>query len=190
MRKKNVTTRNLNRYFCLRIAVSALLFLSISLNIQAQPHKKVKWMKFTEAIEASKKEPRKIFVDIYASWCGWCKVLDNTTFADSAIVKILNTEYYPVKIDSESKEALKFKGYDLTYAELAVILGADRGSNLGLPTMVFLNEDHDLLTRVPGYQKAEAMKPILLYFSENHYKNQQWDEYHRQYTEKQNTKKK
>lgn len=188
MKKKNVTAKGLNRYFCLKIAVSAVVFLSLCLNIQAQPSKKVKWMKFTEAIEASKKEPRKIFVDIYADWCGWCKVLDNTTFTDSAVVAILNAEYYPVKINSESKTPLKFKGYDLTYAELASILGAERGSNLGLPTMVFLNEDHDILTRVPGYQKANLMKPILLFFSENHHKSKTWEDYHREYMDKQNTK--
>jgi len=34
------------------------------------------WMTFEEAIEKSKTEKRKIFIDVYTDWCGWCKVMD------------------------------------------------------------------------------------------------------------------
>jgi len=33
---------------------------------------RIKWNTWEEAIEKSKKEKRKIFVDVYTDWCGWC----------------------------------------------------------------------------------------------------------------------
>ncbi|MDR0559169.1 MAG: DUF255 domain-containing protein [Prevotellaceae bacterium] len=158
-----------------------ILLAGFQLQLTAQSGKKVKWMTFTEAVEASKKEPRKIFIDIYANWCGWCKVLDNSTFSDSAIIRILNEKYYPVKINSESRDKLKFKEYEMTYAELAISLGSEPGQNLGLPTCVFLNESQDLLTRLPGYIKPDTMKPVLLYFAENHHITTKWEDYFKEY---------
>ena len=34
---------------------------------------KIQWMSFSEAQEAQKKEPKKIFMDVYTEWCGPCK---------------------------------------------------------------------------------------------------------------------
>ena len=39
---------------------------------------KIKWMSWEEALEKSKKTKRKIFVDIYTDWCGWCKKMDKS----------------------------------------------------------------------------------------------------------------
>ena len=36
---------------------------------------KIEWMSFSEAQEAQKKEPKKIFMDVYTEWCGPCKTL-------------------------------------------------------------------------------------------------------------------
>ena len=36
---------------------------------------KIKWYSFSEAVELNKKKPKKIFIDIYTSWCGWCSAL-------------------------------------------------------------------------------------------------------------------
>ena len=36
---------------------------------------KIQWMSFSEAQEAQKKEPKKIFMDVYTEWCGPCKMI-------------------------------------------------------------------------------------------------------------------
>ena len=63
---------------------------------------KVKWYTFEEAVELNKAEQRKIFIDVYTDWCGWCKKMDATTFNSPEIAKILNEEYYAVKFDAET----------------------------------------------------------------------------------------
>ena len=35
---------------------------------------KIKWLSLEEAYAKTQTEPRKILVDVYTGWCGWCKV--------------------------------------------------------------------------------------------------------------------
>jgi thiol:disulfide interchange protein len=42
----------------------------------------IQWVTLDELHELNKKEPRKVFIDIYATWCGPCKLMDKKTFAD------------------------------------------------------------------------------------------------------------
>src|SRR5882757_10471977 len=81
--------------------------------LHAQDHLKgspVKWMTFQEAVEKSKTEKRKIFIDVYTDWCGWCKVMDKNTFPDLQIAKLLNEKFYPVKLDAEQTADINFRG--------------------------------------------------------------------------------
>ena len=80
----------------------AVVLLSSSFTV---PEGNVKWMSFEEAVAKSKIEKRKIFIDVYTDWCGWCKVMDKSTFNDPQVAKILNEKFYPVK--SMSKPILK-----------------------------------------------------------------------------------
>jgi thioredoxin-related protein len=59
---------------------------------------KIDWMTIEEAEQANKKEPRKIFVDVYTNWCGWCKKMDKTTFSDSLVQKYGKEKFYFVKL--------------------------------------------------------------------------------------------
>jgi thioredoxin-related protein len=166
-----------------------LSFFAFNKNV-AQPSKttKVKWMKFGDAVAASQEKPRKIFVDIYADWCGWCKVLDRDTFSDAVVAKILNEQYYPVKLDAESKEMHTLPdGRKVSSSELAANLASSKpGEKYGLPTMVVLNEKVAILTRIQGAQKPDFMTPALLFFSEDHYLKKSWETYTKEYSD--NTK--
>ena len=64
----------------------------------------IKWMTWKEMQEAQKKEHRKVFVDVYTGWCGWCKRMDASTFKDAYIVKYVNDNFYAVKFDAETKD--------------------------------------------------------------------------------------
>jgi thiol:disulfide interchange protein len=162
-----------------------LSFFAFNKNVATQSSQKaqVKWMKFADAIVAAQKTPRKIFVDIYADWCGWCKVLDRDTFSDPAVVKILNEQYYPVKLDAESKEMHTLPdGRTVSSPELAVSLASSKpGERYGLPMMIVLNEQASILTRIQGAQKPDFMTPALLFFGENHYLEKSWETYSKEY---------
>ncbi|MDR0384809.1 MAG: DUF255 domain-containing protein [Prevotellaceae bacterium] len=175
----------MTRYFSLRnlwLGLSFMMIATVSVN-QAYARKKVKWMKFGDAVTATRKEPRKIFVDIYADWCVWCKVLDRDTFSDTVVAKILNDHYYPVKLDAESNETHTLPdGRTVSSTELAASLAASKpGERYGLPSMIVLNENISILTRIQGAQKPEFMTPALLFFCENHYLKKSWETYTKEY---------
>lgn len=142
----------------------------------------VRWYTWEQAAELQKKEKRKIFVDVYTGWCGWCKRMDATTFSNPDIAKMLNEKYYAVKLDAEQKDDIVFQGHVFKYAksgpggynELATSLLNEK---MSFPTTVFLDEEYKLIQILPGYQDAPMFKLIAKYFGENHYKNTSWDEF-------------
>ena len=146
----------------------------------------VKWLTIQQAQELNKKEPRKFFIDVYTDWCGWCKKMDQTTYKDPVVAKILNTKFYPVKFNAESKEPVEFAGHKFEYQsnggrgshQLAIALLQGK---LAFPSVAYLDEKLQLLTVVPGYFTAEGLEPILQYFATNAYKTTSWQDYQKSF---------
>jgi thiol:disulfide interchange protein len=51
---------------------------------------------------------RPILLDFYTSWCGWCKQMMKTTYADPRLAQYINTYFYPAKFNAEGKDTLEF----------------------------------------------------------------------------------
>ncbi|HEY8400684.1 MAG TPA: thioredoxin fold domain-containing protein [Cytophagaceae bacterium] len=133
----------------------------------------IKWLSYDEAIKLSEKEPRKIFIDVYTDWCGWCKRMDRTTLKDDNVGKYINQYYYPVKVNAESQKKVTYKGKQMTEQELALnVFGAT-----GYPTTVYLENDQTMLQAIPGYLEAEMLNKVLRYFGEDHYKTTSWEKF-------------
>lgn len=143
---------------------------------------KIQWMSFEEAIEAQKENPKKIFVDLYTDWCGWCKRMDQTTFSNPTIADYINSKFYPVKFNAEQKDNITFKGETYKhvsgkrrpYHELAAHLAKNR---LSYPTIVFLNEKGEIIQPITGYQDPEHFEMIMTFYGDDHYKEVPWGQY-------------
>ena len=68
--KKTFLSR-LNHYWLVTIIIFCIGFSSFAQS------KKINWMTFAEAIEAQKKVPKKILMDVYTTWCGPCMNIAN-----------------------------------------------------------------------------------------------------------------
>jgi thioredoxin-related protein len=165
------------------LTIAAFIFSAAT----SVPHEgTVQWMTFEQAVEKSKVEKRKIFIDVYTDWCGWCKVMDKNTFSEPKIAKILNEQFYPVKFDAEQRENVVFNGVTFKfvpsgnkgYHELAAAL---MNNKLSYPTVVFLDGNFAMITPVPGYQKPEDFHKVVQWISEDHYKNTSWAEWQAKY---------
>lgn len=158
--------------------------------------KNVKWMTWDEAVQAAAaakaagEKPKKVFVDIYTDWCGWCKKMDSETFEQSMVSAYLNEHFYPVKFNAEQKESITFDGKTFKYVangrrgyhELAAALLAGK---MSYPTVIFLNEDFQLLQRIPGYLNIPTFDMIMHYLAEEHYTKTPWADYQKSYQTKQ-----
>jgi len=152
----------------------------------------VKWMSFDEAVEKSKTEKRKIFIDVYTDWCGWCKVMDKNTFSDPAIAKLLNEKYYPVKFDAEQTADVVFRGTTFKFVpfgnkgahQLAMAL---LNNQMSYPNFVFLDEEFRIVpifensTSLPGYRKPEEFHIFLSFVGGDFFKKTSIQEYQKEY---------
>ncbi len=162
-----------------------VLFVSLSGVLTAQ--EKINWLSWEEAVKKSEKEPRKIFVDIYTDWCGWCKKMDKATFQNAAIAKYMNANYYSVKFDAEQKEVINFRGktYEFVkngrrgYNTLAAELTQGR---LSYPTIVFLDESINIIQPIPGFRAKTEFEMMMTFFAEDFYKDTPWQNYVKAYT--------
>lgn len=151
-----------------KIAVFSLLLLFLPLiivaNVESDKKKNSKdseaasinWISIDEAQELSKKEPRKVIVDVYTDWCGWCKKMDKSTFSDAEVVNYINEYFYAVKLNAESKDVVSYNGTELTKRELA---GAFQVRSY--PTIVIIDEAFETVFPIPGYRSAKDLKNIL-----------------------------
>ena len=70
-----------------------------------------------EALVKAKKENKKVFIDVYASWCGPCKAMDAKVFSNKEVGERMAKEYIALKIDREKSPFRKdlsnyyIKGY-------------------------------------------------------------------------------
>ena len=151
-------------------------------NIENGETSKVKWYSIEEVQELVKTEKRKIYIDIYTDWCGWCKQMDKNTFTNDEVADLLNTKFYAVKLDGEAKVDITFRDHTFKfvpqgrngYHELAATLLQGK---MSYPTSVFLDEDLNVLTPLPGYQTPDKLEPILEFIGNEIYKTSTYEEF-------------
>lgn len=121
--------------------------------------KKINWLTLEEAYKLNQQEPRKIFVDVYTDWCGWCKKMDKETFANAEVAQYVNENFYAVKLNAESNREFEMAGEKMTDRAVAKQLGVN-----SFPTIVLIHEDFQKVQPVPGYRSAKEFKTILEQF--------------------------
>jgi thioredoxin-related protein len=177
------------------VSLTLMMGLSVDTPVSTPEGGLVKWMTFEEAVLKSKTEKRKIFIDVYTDWCGWCKVMDKNTFNDPAIATMLNEKFYPVKFNAEQHEDVQFNGTTFKYIENGrsgyhQLAAALLNNQLSYPTVVFLDEDFKMIQPLAGYRQAPEFHKIATYIGEGFYKSekyQAWEpKYKSPYSEKGN----
>ncbi len=96
---------------------------------------------FEEALEKAEEEDKLVFVDVYTTWCGPCKVMAQTVFPDQEVGEYFNARFINFKLDAED-ETIDGPRISNTYDVSAY------------PTLLFLNPDGTEIGRgVAGYDK-------------------------------------
>ncbi|WP_425392202.1 thioredoxin family protein [Ekhidna sp.] len=162
------------------------LFVSVILigvsSFRPLENEKVNWLTFEEAIALHEKQPKKLLIDLYTDWCGWCKVMDRNTYSQDDIATYINENFYPVKFDAEQKEPVEFRGHTFKFIaqgrrgvhELAAALTRNK---LSYPTTVFMDEELRIIQPIAGYLKPEQMEPILLFIGGDHFKTTAFEDF-------------
>ena len=145
-----------------------LSFLAV--NVMGQ---EINWVSWSEMVELQKQERKKVFVDVYTDWCGWCKKMDAGTFKDPSVVNTMNQYYYAVKLDAEMKDTIQYNGMMFVNMNpnkkrgvhtLAVSL---LNSKMSYPSFVILDENLSRNLIISGYQQVPDLLGNLLFFGTN-----------------------
>jgi uncharacterized protein YyaL (SSP411 family) len=131
--------------------------------LQQHAHNPVNWYPWgEETFEKAKKENKLIFLSIGYSTCHWCHVMEEESFENDAVAKLLNEKYISIKVDREEYPQL-----DKKYQKLFISLYGKRG---GWPLSVFMSPEAEafhLETYIPVEEAygLDGMLKILPYFS-------------------------
>jgi len=95
-----------------------------------------------KALKAAKDEKKLVFLDIYATWCGPCKMLKQYTFTDSAVGDFFNKNFINVSVDGE-------KGVGPQLAQQYAIKG--------YPSLIVADETGKAVLYTAGYIPADVL---------------------------------
>lgn len=172
------------------IAIVGLLLVSIT-TMNAQ---KINWVTMEEAQELMKKEPRKVIMDVYTTWCGPCKILDKNTFGNPDVAKYINENYYAIKFNAEGDKSITFEGRTFTNPNYDPAKKKRRNAQhqfasylsvRAYPTMVFFDENFKLIAPISGYLVPKQIEIYLKLFKTDKYKEvnskEAWEKYQKEF---------
>lgn len=108
---------------------------------------------FSDSLDAAEKAHKLVLADFYTSWCGWCKRLDQTTFADPDLMKYISEHYIPVKLNAE----------DGAEGQRT----AEKNDVSAFPTGLVFSPNGKVVGRIFGYFDATNYKAKLVKFAKH-----------------------
>lgn len=101
----------------------------------------------------AKRLNKPIFIDIYTTWCGPCKLMDKQVFNNRSVSTVLNRDFISFKLDAEKGEGIEFvKQFKVD----------------AFPTSLYFSSNGKIIHRVEGYTNTEnflkeTKKAYMLY---------------------------
>jgi len=121
---------------------------------------------FNEIESTLFRQPKPVVIKIYTDWCGVCAIQDRKIREDDELANLLNTRFYYLELNAESKEPVFLKGNKYEFNpeakvhELAVALAGEEHAN-AYPAWVILNSDLEIIFLYNGLIKTNDLKRIL-----------------------------
>src|SRR4051812_3153395 len=81
--------------------------------VAPKPAAEIHWITSIDELQAKMAQsPKKVYMDVYTDWCGWCKKMDASTFQNPDLIKYMNNNFYAVRLNAERKDTIHFQGKD------------------------------------------------------------------------------
>jgi thioredoxin-like negative regulator of GroEL len=128
--------------------MSLALLVALALGGAPAGQGQIHWEhRLEDALKKAKATGRPVLIDFWAEWCGWCHRLDQTTYVDPEVTKLVGSDFVPLKIDTEAGKRS---------TEIAYKYGVQ-----SLPTIAFLSPSGRPIGRVDSYQGPATFTQTL-----------------------------
>ncbi len=128
-------------------------------------------MNFEQLEFAFAKANKPAVIFLTTPWCTYCKAMERNTFTNEAVIERMNTSYYFVPFNAESRDTVTFRGVQFNYQpsgkdtgihELATTLAktSDTGT-LTFPMLVIMNANLEILYQYAGFMDAKQLLQVL-----------------------------
>ncbi len=138
-------------------------------------NKKINWISLEKAEEYASKYNQNILIFFYKPECDFCEKMKKATLSDPEVINLINTNFYPVKINGYTKNIIEFNGVIYKNEQPAEKGHSWRHDfyyevgkyNKGIitPSIVIMNSKHEKVTMFPGFkpkiQLLREMKPYI-----------------------------
>jgi len=98
----------------------------------------------TGAFERARREKKPILLMGSASWCHWCHVMDETTYRDARVGKLLAAGFVVIRVDIDERPDI-----------------GERYGDWGWPATILLSPEAAEIGKYQGYIAADDLLPIL-----------------------------
>lgn len=142
------------KYSILILLITVILFSGFQSFSQ-----ELAWFNWEEGYEKAKDEKKIMLIDAYTDWCSWCKVMDKKTYKDTLVIKMIEENFIPIKLNPDLAGTYTYNKVDYTGPELIKYL-AD-GKFQGYPTTFFIFPKKDNRYMEVGYLDAKYFLTVL-----------------------------
>lgn len=131
----------------------------------------VNWRVYDKGLKEAKKSGKPVFIQFFATWCGYCRKMDQETFPNAAVQRELSG-FVPIRVTESSEQRVEHEGKLVTEKELTAIHGVQ-----GFPTLVFMEPDGQVIGKIPGYLGPEDFQGMLKFISSRAYKKMDYEKF-------------
>jgi thioredoxin-related protein len=153
---------------------------------EKQTSGRIKWLTIDEGLKMIDSIPKKMLLFINYEYSNSSKIMLAATFRHPEIATYINEHYYPVKIEYDYAKKITIKGTEFinekpgeNYPHQFVI--ALLQPDFRVPSMIFFDENFNILSPARGYYPAQTIERFLNFFGDNAYKTKSWDEFNKTY---------
>lgn len=152
-----------------RICVNIFVF-TLTITAFSQQEKTVQWLTFEQLSDALQVQPKKVFIDFYASWCAPCLKMQREVYTDTKVIEVLNTNYYAVKMNVETTDTIQFGKQVFINKrikrrnpihEIALLMASQKNKPFSLPAIVLLDENFTPTARYFQYINTDQFLEII-----------------------------